>query len=125
MVELVQMESTHTAACVSMVILVLIVRQISTNVLLIYVKMVEDAWILLMTTIALVIQFILVVIVLVSFILLKVYSTTSEYIIIIIDCAIPNCQECRENNQSGVMGECTKCFGAFVLDKGICSKLLK
>ena len=41
-------------------------------------------------------------------------------------CAIPNCEQCKESSQN-VMGECTKCAGVFVLDKGTCndSKLLE
>ena len=35
-------------------------------------------------------------------------------------CAIPNCEECQSSSQSA-MGECTKCAGVFVLDKGTCS----
>ena len=37
-----------------------------------------------------------------------------------------NCEQCKASNQSA-MGECTKCAGAFVLNKGTCndSKLLQ
>ena len=41
------------------------------------------------------------------------------------ECAIPNCEQCKASDQSA-MGECTKCAGVLVLDKGTCndSKLL-
>ena len=37
-----------------------------------------------------------------------------------IDCAMLNCEQCQASSQS-VMGECTKCAGVFVLDKGTCN----
>ena len=39
---------------------------------------------------------------------------------IAIDCAIPNCEECQLSDRSAI-GECTKCAGVFVLDKGTCN----
>ena len=42
-----------------------------------------------------------------------------------IDYAMLNCEQCQQSSQ-GAIGECTKCAGVFVLDKGTCndSKLL-
>ena len=43
-----------------------------------------------------------------------------------VDCVMLNCEQCQTSSQSA-MGECTKCAGVFVLDKGTCndSKLMK
>ena len=38
----------------------------------------------------------------------------------VIDCAMVDCEECIENKDM-VVGECTKCIGAHVLDQGTCN----
>ena len=37
-----------------------------------------------------------------------------------VGCAVLDCDECKEN-QDYVLGECTKCTGAYVLDQGTCN----